>query len=401
MSDEAKSTTPPVSPPTGDASPGSTDPASEKSAGKSSPGKGRTKDGDGAPQSAPRPGDEDGAPTKASTPMSGVVFWIVFAVLFLAGGAYVTRSAWMPSVAPMFGGVSVEQGAPKPEASSAASLRLDAFAQALTRAQDRITALEKRLDAEDAAFAAARKSAQGLSARLDILEARIAENSGVSGGAAQAQTKALAETLATLRTDMKGVERRLGEVEGAVTAQSADASSSEALVLATAQLFDATRADTSFSAALDALHAVAGDDPEVARVVQLLTPHAAVGIPNLEALRGRFDAMAGDVLRAKIAPGGAGVWDRVKVGLARLVTVRRTGANGGGDPVDGALAAAQSALDKGDLEVAVRALERLQGAPGEAAAAWLGDANARLQVDRAIGQLRTLALTRLQSAGGR
>lgn len=401
MSDEAKSTTPPATPRTGDASPGSTGSESEKPATEASSGKNPAKDGGGTSGSAPQSGDEGGAPAKVSSSVSGVVFWIVFVVLFLVGGAYVTRSVWMPSVAPMLGGVGAEQAAPKAEASSAANIRLNAVAQALTQAQDRISTLEKRLDAEDTTLAAAQKAAQALSARLDILEARTAENSGASGADAQAQTKALAETLATLRADMKGIEQRLGEVEGAVTTQSTNASSSEALVLATAQLFDATRADTSFSAALDALRAVAGDDPEVARVVQLLGPHAAVGIPNLEALRGRFDAMAGDVLRAKIAPGGTGVWDRIKVGLARLVTVRRTGVDGGGDPVDGALAAAQSALDKGDLEVAVRALERLQGAPGEAAAAWLGDANARLQVDRAIAQLRTLALTRLQSAGGR
>jgi hypothetical protein len=93
--------------------------------------------------------------------------------------------------------------------------------------------------------------------------------------------------------------------------------------------------------------------------------------------------------------------DRVVNRLASLVTVRRVGspaiAAGG---IDGIVAQAEAALEGGDLQAAVTALERLDGAPAVAAADWLQHARARLTADRALSTLQQRALARLATARG-
>ena len=131
----------------------------------------------------------------------------------------------------------------------------------------------------------------------------------------------------------------------------------------------------------------------------MVAAHAAQGIPTLAVLRGRFDAVAKDIVRADRMTGGEGWFERAADRIKGLVTVRRT--DGPADPadVDSAVSRAEAALAGDDLRAAVGALEGLQGAPADAARDWLVNARARLAAERALSALDA-RIARPAPAGG-
>ena len=95
-------------------------------------------------------------------------------------------------------------------------------------------------------------------------------------------------------------------------------------------------------------------------------------------------------------PGSAGWGEAALARLRGLVTIRRVdGAKPGG--AEAAVNAAELALAGGDLAAAVAALDKLTGAPAEAAAPWLRMARQRLAVDAALRRLEALVTARLGS----
>ncbi|MFC1674061.1 COG4223 family protein [Pseudomonadota bacterium] len=149
-----------------------------------------------------------------------------------------------------------------------------------------------------------------------------------------------------------------------------------------------------------ALERIAASDDVVAGALMRLRTNADVGVPTEGALTGRFEAMAREIMHARAQGADAGWMGRVKDSLGGLVTVRRTDPGTITDEVERAVAVAEAALQLGDLKGAVDALGVLQGTPGDAAAAWLGDARARLDAEEALETLHNHALAVLSSAGG-
>ena len=157
----------------------------------------------------------------------------------------------------------------------------------------------------------------------------------------------------------------------------------------------------AFVRQLAAVRALGGDDPDIAQAAAELEPFARTGVPTLAALRAQLPATIDAVIRATPVTASDTWTDRVVDRLASLVTVRRVGSEAiaaGG--IDGIVAQAEAALDGGDLQAAVTALERLDGAPAEAAADWLQHARARLTADRALSTLQQRAIARLATARG-
>ncbi|MGE5441771.1 MAG: COG4223 family protein, partial [Bacteroidota bacterium] len=132
-----------------------------------------------------------------------------------------------------------------------------------------------------------------------------------------------------------------------------------------------------------------------------LEPHAISGVPTLAALRAQLPATVDAVIRATPVTAGETWTDRVMDRLASLVSIRRVGsyaiAAGG---VGGIVAQAEAALQGGDLQAAVTALERLDGAPAQAASDWLQDARARLTANRVLASLQQRAIARLSTTRG-
>jgi hypothetical protein len=78
-----------------------------------------------------------------------------------------------------------------------------------------------------------------------------------------------------------------------------------------------------------------------------------------------------------------------------LVKIRRIDETPAGEGTQAALARAQSALDKGDLAVAVKEVEMLQGKPREALSSWLAAARARLAAAETLTRLEGALLVSL------
>jgi hypothetical protein len=146
-----------------------------------------------------------------------------------------------------------------------------------------------------------------------------------------------------------------------------------------------------------------------------LAPRAAAGVPTLVELQSRFPATARAIVDAAQQAKPAAVespqaqsWYDRPLGwlsaaadwLSSQVSVRPVGEVAGDDP-GARVARAEVRLSQNDLAAAVSELTGLGGPSATAATAWLGDAQARLAVDRVVAALQAAAVTQLgASAAG-
>lgn len=197
------------------------------------------------------------------------------------------------------------------------------------------------------------------------------------------------------------LDRRLEALE-ASGAQAREAlMQGSSIVLAAGQLARAVRDGTPFAAQLTTLKALAGRDERLAAAAAALEPFAASGVAPLAKLRAQFPAVALAVSREAGAREGEGWFDRVLHRLSTLITVRRVGPEAieaGG--TEGLLAAAEAALEAGDLAAAVDALGRLSGPEAVPASGWLAEAGARLAAEQALAQLEDRAIAYLSQVRG-
>lgn len=241
-----------------------------------------------------------------------------------------------------------------------------------------------------------------LAVRLDALENQIATlraMSGDSGQAALDATNALTHALSNIKNELAALSDRLQAMEEGTRAD--PTAPAQALVLGITQLRSRLMGDGAFAAELAALESIAGGDAKVTAALQRLNPHADVGVPSEAALTARFAKVAKAIVGARSTSEADGWLGNVKDSLGGLVTVRRTDPAEITDAVERAVAIAEAALELGELGEAVTALNVLEGAPGDAAAAWLGDAHARVDAEAALEDLHSHALAVLSAAGGR
>jgi len=245
-----------------------------------------------------------------------------------------------------------------------------------------------------------------LLSRLDQLEGQLGQMGSmgsVSNADAQAAlnaTRELSSLISALNARLDAMDKTLQALQAQKSNQITGSVSAQALVLATTQLRMRLRDDSAFTAELEMLERLAGNDAQLLAAVSRLKPHAEVGVPSTVDLTARFEAVARDIVRASNLTGEAGWLGSVKDSLSGLITVRRTDPNEITNDVDRALAVADKALQAGNLEKAIAALSSLQGSPGDAAAAWLGDARARFDAETALDALYNQALAAMANVGG-
>ena len=257
-----------------------------------------------------------------------------------------------------------------------------------------------------------RQQLEGLAPRVDSIERTLAslrqavDKLATSGPAAvdPQAVKQLGDRIALLESQAgaaSGLAQHVRSLEASTAMARDTASKLATTVLAVGQLVQAVGDGGAFVRQLAAVRSLGGDDPDVAQAAAALEPYAATGIPTIANLRAQLPATIDAVVRATPVTAGDSWRDRVVDRLASLVVVRRTGpeaiAAGG---VDGIAAQAETALQGGDLQAAVTALERLEGASAQAAADWLRQARARLAADRALADLQQRAIARLSTARG-
>ena len=194
------------------------------------------------------------------------------------------------------------------------------------------------------------------------------------------------------------IEQRLSELEQRPQITRDPTSSAQALVLATTQLAARLGGEVPFVAELNVLEKVAGDDAEVMQAINILKPHSEAGIPTVATLAARFKDLSTEIMRTRLRGSDNGWMGEIKDRIGGLIVVRRTDPATATDPVERALALADSALQVGALDEAVVAIKALEGDAGALAAPWLGDSDARLMAAGALEILNNHALAKLGAA---
>ena len=379
------------------------------------------------------------AAAEPATKGSGIApfLWTVLALAVLGGGAAATWPLWSPYITARLSSVQ-EDPFRDPRVTGLAG-RLAALEETTrgaagaagavedleaerARSRQELKALMKRLENLEQALRSVKKMGEAtappaesadtdeylrqLSERLGRLEdndetldrlleriARLEERGGAAGESLQPAARA--EGLSAAVAD---ISKRVGALERTDTMAAGTAIGAQATVLAVGQLREALRGTAPFAAELQAVGAVAADNPEITKAIAALEPYAASGIPTLATLRRDFDRLAGEITRAARALEGDGWFEWAANRLMSLVTVRRTTDSGDLNSVDAVVARAETSLKAGDLMAAVEELEGLAGPPGAAAAPWLRGARARLAAERAMATLHVQAVSLLVPA---
>lgn len=186
---------------------------------------------------------------------------------------------------------------------------------------------------------------------------------------------------------------RLGARVATLEAQQSHASQAAAAALAASAVVEATQGSGPFAEELSSLRAISPPSPELQALARL----AAAGAPSRTALAASYPDYAARAASAARAPGDkAGLGDRIVYQLSRVVTLRRVGDLEGAG-VDAVLARAERQVDDGDLDRALRTLDKLPPNAKDAMAAWRNRAESRAEIDRNAFALRARALQTLAS----
>lgn len=268
--------------------------------------------------------------------------------------------------------------------------------------QQRVAELEKRPQAAgdtaqlQAALQKQQAAIEKLSGELGQIRDRVAAtqvNPATVEGV-QADTRKTADAVAALAD-------RVGKLETQQRQTASDDRTDQALLLAVAGLRDALRSSQPFADQLTAVEALAKKRPQIAGSLASLEAASKTGVATMPELRRRFATVAAAIVHAGEGDGGTDLGSKIVARLRSLVTIRRIDGQAQ-NPTEAAIAAAEKALDGGDLAGAVNALGALQGAPAEAAKPWLEAARKRLAVEQALAavQGRLVASLAQQSADG-
>jgi hypothetical protein len=257
--------------------------------------------------------------------------------------------------------------------------------------------------------AAVNAAVQQLDRRVGALEARPAAPVG--------DIADLRQQVARLASGAADLDARIAAIDKAVAAQAAldkpgaVDTTDMGLVLALLQIRGALEVGRPFAAEYETLAGLARARPEIAAAASPLAGPATSGLATRAVLANRLRELAGAIATAKApqtAPANASEaapdWtDQVLLRLRGLVTVRRIDGVSErplGEGSDAAVNAAARALAGGDLEGAVGALDKLTGAPAEAASPWLRMARERLAAEAALSRIEALLVARLGRPAG-
>lgn len=184
---------------------------------------------------------------------------------------------------------------------------------------------------------------------------------------------------------------RLSARVATLEAQQGHAAQAAAAALAASAVVEASQGTGPFGEELSSLRAISAPSPELLALARL----APLGAPSRTALAVSFPDYAARAASAARRPGPkAGLGDKIVYQLSRMVTLRRVG-DATGDGTDEILARAERQVDDGDIDKALRTLERLPPGAREAMAPWRTRAERRAEIDRNASALRARALQTL------
>lgn len=173
-----------------------------------------------------------------------------------------------------------------------------------------------------------------------------------------------------------------------------DPTAEAALGIALSNLTRAVDAGQSFVAELNAIAALAPQDPAVAS----LLPVAPKGVKTFASLKVQFVDLVDPLLVAERQAGRTGFWDRFVGNVMSVVTVRRVG-DVEGVGTEAIIARIETRLQAEDLSGALVEARQLTGAPAELIAPWITDVDARVTTSDLVRDLSARVLAAIASKG--
>ena len=234
-----------------------------------------------------------------------------------------------------------------------------------------------------------RRQVEAAQERIDMLAADLPP-AGMADrvGGLDVLVKALDARLAALGPQIETMEARVVLLEE--KKEDPDAAARAALGLALANLARTAETAAPFAAELDAVASFLPGEAGIASLSEI----AARGVATRAALKARFPSVVEGIFDAERRAGAEGLWLRLVANAKSLVTIRRTGEISGAT-TEAIVARMEERLRTDDLAGAVAEGHMLQGPAGEAAAAWLDDAKARLEIDILLRDLSARVATQL------
>ncbi|MBC7736525.1 MAG: hypothetical protein H7245_04690 [Candidatus Saccharibacteria bacterium] len=228
-----------------------------------------------------------------------------------------------------------------------------------------------------------------LTARLDAVEQRLAaapvQADGTAGFAPSGDTAALAQLqaeIATLKTGGASLDTKMAQATEQLDSIRAEAEAVVTEAAARSALHQLQAAVDSGAPYGSALADLAG-----ATVPEVLTAHAAAGLPSLQSLRASFPQAARAALDVSLQAASGDSWtDRVGIFLRNQTGARSLTPREGADP-DAVLSRAEAALATGDLTQTMTERGGLPEAGKTAMADWLAQAQLRLDATAAVQAL--------------
>jgi len=287
--------------------------------------------------------------------------------------------------------------------------------------KERFTALEARLRAIAAGAPAGASGAAGAPAggdvlhRLDLIAGRVEQQAeAIKAMTAKADQKSTVQKdeLAEIsrRLDMVEATRaeaasvlrlsdRINDVEKLARAMASRHDASLANLLAVVQLRAKAADGQPFDAELRTARALADDKPAFDALAGGFTDLAGKGVATTAALRHSFDALSVTAAQAAAAPQGDSLLDKSIGRVTGLITVRRLDGKDESKTVPAILARAETFLNAGDLNGAVKELKGIEVASAAAVMKpWIARAEARVALDAALSTLTSDALARVAAS---
>ncbi len=357
---------------------------------------------------APEPTERDIEPPPALPPEPGAkpsgggmgAFVVLVVLAGLGIGGYASWPYWSSAVAPYLSSPPAAPAAPKPVAQKTPEILNEQLAAERRQLRAALDRLMIRMENIEKAVENVKKLAQATTPPSE----KMADDAALKSLAGRLDE--IEENGATMKTLLNRMDRMEESAAAEAEARAKEPGprvaaggprDATALVLVVANLRQVLTTGEPYVTALDALKALAGDNPVIGAAVALLVKNSTTGIATLPDLNRQFAAIAGKIVQASRATGKSGWLNRVGNRLSSLVTWRRIDGKGQDAPIDALVAAAETDLTAGNLKAAVAAVAGISvnAEAAAVAAPWLAAAKARLAADRAASSLYIHAISQL------
>jgi hypothetical protein len=291
-----------------------------------------------------------------------IAFLVIF--ILLAGGVSVLRHN-APGRFPLSASNVAVAVAPAVDTNTP-SANPPPYDQRLAEVDDKIQALGNEIHA--------------VSAKVEASDHRLEAS---ASNEATADIPRLESDVAALASAISGIQAEMKRT-GATAEQSQKMTQvTLATAIAFIRLREAAVSGHPFSIELTAMRTAARNDGDFQQQIAKLDPFAAGGARNIVGLQNEFWAHEKDAANAVDRAMARTLWDKLLAELQTLVFVRRLNGGDSDDP----FVTIESALARGDVGAALQGLKAMPAAAQSALKDWRTDADARQQVDGALGSM--------------